>query len=90
MRQLRYYTPTNTSVLTATFTLMPCPTPEGPVKIGVIYALSGSTSMSGLALAYPIIKLVEQQVKDQGGISATREEKPVKANRNQPSQLASL
>jgi len=69
-------TPTETSVLTATPTITTTPTPtpnEGPVKIGGITAWSGPMAMAGVALADPIIKLVEWQVKQEGGILGGRE-----------------
>jgi ABC-type branched-subunit amino acid transport system substrate-binding protein len=69
-------TPTETSVSTATPTITTTPTPtpnEGPVKIGGITAWSGPMAMAGVSLADPIIKLVEWQVKQQGGILGGRE-----------------
>ena len=69
-------TPTETPVSTATPTITTSPTPtpnEGPVKIGGITAWSGPMAMAGVAIADPIIKLVEWQVKQQGGILGGRE-----------------
>ena len=58
--------PTQTPEVTST------PTPAGSVKIGIICAWSGPMAMSGLALVDPTTKLVEQQVKDMGGILGGR------------------
>lgn len=78
-------TPMNTTVVTATPTAtpteMPIVTPtatpittsSGPVKIGAVTAWSGPAAMSGLAIADPIIKLVEKQVQDLGGILGGRQ-----------------
>jgi len=66
-------TPGPTPTATATSTATPTPTPAGPVKIGAITAWSGSAAISGIAYADPIIKLVEKQVKDMGGILGGRE-----------------
>jgi branched-chain amino acid transport system substrate-binding protein len=70
-------TPTATSVITATLTTTATPTSTptsaGPVKIGAICSWSGPAAISGVVIGDPIIKLVEQQVKDQGGILGGRE-----------------
>jgi branched-chain amino acid transport system substrate-binding protein len=71
-------TPGPTPTATATSTATPTPTPAGPVKIGAITSWSGSASISGIALADPIIKLVEWQVKQQGGILGGRGVKVVR------------
>jgi len=60
-------TPTPTSVPTLT------PTPSSPVKIGAVNSWSGPAALSGLAMADPVIKTVEKQVKDMGGILGGRE-----------------
>ena len=80
-------TPVSTPVSTATsgptpvatLTKTPTPTaiPSGPVKIGAIAPWSGPMAMTGL-LADPVIKLVEDQVKQMGGILGGREVKVVK------------
>jgi branched-chain amino acid transport system substrate-binding protein len=62
-------TPTATATPTATST----PTPGGPVKIGVVHDWSGAWAISGTYYADHLIKLVEKQVKDQGGILGGRE-----------------
>jgi branched-chain amino acid transport system substrate-binding protein len=67
-------TPTATAIITST----PSPTTSGnPVKIGAINAWSGPVALSGV-LSDPVIKLVEWQVKQQGGILGGRELKIVK------------
>ena len=71
-------TPTVTLGPTRTSIATPTPTSAGPVKIGAITAWSGPAAISGIAIADPVIKLVEQQVKDAGGILASREVKIVK------------
>ena len=77
-------TPTATSNTTTTATptaktSTPSPTSSGsPIKIGAITSWSGAAAMSGLSLADPIIKTVEWQVKQQGGILGGREVKIVK------------
>lgn len=67
-------TPTVISTPTATPTL----TPAEPIKIGLIAPWSGPSAMSGLALIDPLIKLVEKQLKDQGGILGGSEVKFIK------------
>jgi len=67
-------TPTATPVPTAT----PTPTTSGPVKIGGIGSWSGPTAVSGVGIADPIIKLVETQVKNSGGILGGREVKVIR------------
>jgi len=69
--------PTPTATTMPTQTATPAPTPTGPVKIGAILPWSGPMAMTGL-LADPVIKLVEKQVKDMGGILGGREVKVVK------------
>ena len=74
-------TPTATPAMTPTGTPIVTPTPTttaGPVKLGAINPWSGPEAMSGLAFADPCIKLVEQQVKDQGGILGGRDVKVIK------------
>ena len=72
-------TPTPTATPSPTLTQTPgsTPTPTEPVKIGAILPWSGPMAMTGL-LADPVIKLVEKQVKDMGGILGGREVKVVK------------
>jgi len=62
-------TPTSIPTVTPVST----PTPLGSVKIGAITSWSGPAAISGLALADPIVKLVEKQVKDMGGILGGRD-----------------
>jgi len=67
--------PTATSGPTPTATPGPTPTPtpaKGPVKIGVIMPWSGPLGMGGL-LTDQIIAVVEEQLKNQGGILGGRE-----------------
>jgi branched-chain amino acid transport system substrate-binding protein len=69
--------PTVTLVATPTPTATPAVTPtstpaKGPVKIGAIIAWSGPMAMSGV-LVDQIIALVEEQVKNMGGILGGRE-----------------
>ena len=69
-------TPTSTATPTATpnVTGTPTPTTSGsPVKIGAITSWSGAAAISGVALTDPIIKEVEWQVKQAGGILGGRE-----------------
>jgi ABC-type branched-subunit amino acid transport system substrate-binding protein len=49
------------------------PTSSTLVKIGAINSWSGPAALSGISIADPIIKLVEKQVKDQGGILGGRD-----------------
>jgi ABC-type branched-subunit amino acid transport system substrate-binding protein len=73
--------PTETPTITVTPTIITTSTPtpnEGPVKIGGITAWSGPMAMAGVSLADPVIKLVEWQVKQQGGILGGREVQVVK------------
>ena len=56
----------------------PSPVPSHPVKIGAIASWSGPLGISGVALADPIIKLVEKQVKDMGGILGGRDVKVIR------------
>jgi len=67
-------TPTPTAITTAT----PTPAPAGPVKVGVLHDFSGSDAISGLYYADRLIKLVDKQVKEQGGILGGREVKLLK------------
>jgi branched-chain amino acid transport system substrate-binding protein len=71
-------TTTPTATPTATPTKTSTPTSGSPVKIGGITSWSGAAAMSGLSYADPIIKLVEWQVKQQGGILGGRDVKVVK------------
>jgi len=68
-------TPTVTSTPTATKTptptATPSPIPAGPVKIGMLAPWSGPAATSG-GLADQISALVEDQVKNQGGILGGR------------------
>jgi len=68
-------TPTATPELTAT----PTPTSAEPVKIGAIIAWSGPMAMSGV-LVDQVIALVEEQVKNIGGILGGREVKFIKGD----------
>ena len=68
-------TPTATPMPTGTTT--PTTTPSGPVKIGAIQPWSGPAAMAGLFYADPVIKLVEKQVNDMGGILGGRSLKVV-------------
>jgi len=74
-------TPTATVAPTATAapTATPTPTPGGPVKIGAIGPWSGPMAVSGM-LADQIIGLVEDQVKNMGGILGGREVKFVRGD----------
>jgi ABC-type branched-subunit amino acid transport system substrate-binding protein len=67
-------TPTATPPQTAT----PTPAPSGPVKIGVPHDWTGAWAISGLYYADRLIKLVDKQVKDMGGILGGREVKFLK------------
>ena len=79
--------PTSTSVITATPTATPTvtatatttPTSSEPVKIGVISPWSGALAVSG-GLADQIIAVVEQQLKDMGGILGGRQVKFVRGD----------
>src|SRR4030042_3338671 len=62
-----------TATATATPVVTPTPTSGEPVKIGAICSWSGPAAMSGTYYADNIIKLVEKQVKDMGGILGGRE-----------------
>ena len=53
-------TPTVTLGPTRTSIATPTPTSAGPVKIGAINSWSGPGAVSGIAIADPVIKLVEQ------------------------------
>ncbi|OGN94609.1 MAG: hypothetical protein A2Z75_04255 [Chloroflexi bacterium RBG_13_50_10] len=68
-------TTTVTATPTATPTATATPSPDkGPVKIGAIGPWSGPFAMAGL-LYDPVMSLVEEQVKNQGGILGGREVK---------------
>ena len=69
--------PTPTSTLTPTVT--PTPTTAGPVKIGAIIAWSGPMAMAGV-LADQIIALVEEEVKNMGGILGGRQVKFIRGD----------
>src|SRR4030042_1501102 len=69
-------TPTFTP--TAVATVKPTPIPGGTVKIGAITSWSGPGAASGVGLADPIIKLVEKQVEDMGGILGGKVVKVIK------------
>ena len=75
--------PTPTPNATATPTATPgptlTPTPAGPVKIGAIIAWSGPMAMSGM-LVDQNIALVEEQVKNTGGILNGREVKFIRGD----------
>jgi len=73
-----------TPTASPTFTVTSTPSPTGvtptstpvstePIKIGAINSWSGAAAISGLSLNDPVIKLVEKQVKDEGGILGGRE-----------------
>jgi urea transport system substrate-binding protein len=70
--------PTTMPAPTATPAATPTPVPSGPVKIGAISAWSGPFAVAGIVYGDPIIKLVEWQVKQMGGILGGREVKVVK------------
>jgi len=72
-------TPGPTPTATATSTAIPTPTPAGPVKIGAIMAWSGPMAISGM-LVDPVIAVVEEQVKNMGGILGGREVKFVRGD----------
>ena len=82
-------TPTFTATPTATATTTATPTPTRtatpttsstePVKIGVICSWSGPLAMSG-GIANQVIAVVEQQVKDMGGILGGRQVKFVRGD----------
>ena len=73
-------TPTFTvaPIVTATPTATPTPAATGPVKIGAISVWSGPAALSGTAYADPVIKFVEKQVNDAGGILGGRQIQVVK------------
>jgi len=71
-------TPTATPTVTATVTSTPTSSSE-PVKIGVISAWSGPMAVSG-GLADQCIAVVEQQLKDMGGILGGRQVKFVRGD----------
>jgi ABC-type branched-subunit amino acid transport system substrate-binding protein len=68
-----------TPIPTGTVTATPTPTTSEPVKIGVINAWSGPMAVSG-QLADQIIAVVQQQVKDMGGILGGRQVEFVKGD----------
>jgi len=70
--------PTASPTPTATPAATPTPVPSNPVKIGAISCWSGPAAMAGLYYGDPIIKLVEWQVKQMGGILGGREVKVIK------------
>ena len=73
-------TPTPTPTVTPSLTATPTPTAaKEPVKIGAIGPWSGPMAMSGL-LADQIIALVEEQVKNIGGILGGREVKFIRGD----------
>jgi len=71
-------TATATSTATRTSTPMFTTTPTDPVKIGAIAPWSGPMAMSGVGIIDPIIQVVEQQIKDMGGILGGREVKIIR------------
>jgi branched-chain amino acid transport system substrate-binding protein len=71
--------PTPTATATGMPTGAATPTPGGPVKIGAIGPWSGPMAVSGM-LADQIISLVEEQVKNMGGILGGREIKFVRGD----------
>src|SRR4030042_1838521 len=76
-------TPTSAPTFTLMPTLTQAPTPitssTEPVKIGVISSWSGPLAMSG-GIANQVIAVVEQQVKDMGGILGGRQVKFVRGD----------
>ncbi len=70
-------TSTATSSVTTPTLATPTVTPSSnePVKIGGITSWTGVGAMSGISFADPIIKLVEKEVKDSGGILGGRDVK---------------
>ena len=71
--------PTATPSPTVTSTATPTSTSTAPVKIGAMSSWSGPTAASGY-LADQVIALVEEQVKNQGGILGGRMVKFVKGD----------
>jgi ABC-type branched-subunit amino acid transport system substrate-binding protein len=67
-----------TATPTATATATTTPTTTEPVKLGAINSWSGPAALSGVSMADPVIKLVEWQVKQQGGILGGRDVKVVR------------
>jgi ABC-type branched-subunit amino acid transport system substrate-binding protein len=80
----KYLSPTPIATPIATLTptsapTTPSPTTLGnPVKIGAISSWSGPAAITGMSFVDPILKLVEKQVKDQGGILGGRDVKFIK------------
>ena len=72
-------TPSPTPTATLGPTATPRPTSAEPVKIGAIIAWSGPMAMSGV-LVDQIIPLVEEQVKNMGGILGGREVKFIRGD----------
>ncbi len=72
------YTPIGTEESTSIPTASPTNVSTGPVKIGAITAWSGPLAAGGTAYGDPMIKLVEKQVKDSGGILDGRELQVIK------------
>jgi len=71
--------PTTTATITPKPTVTPTPTTsKEPVKIGVVHDWSGAWAVSGTYYMDRLIKLIEKQVKDGGGILGGREVKLVK------------
>jgi ABC-type branched-subunit amino acid transport system substrate-binding protein len=70
---------TETPTPTVTATVTPIPTTSEPVKLGVINAWSGPLAVSG-NLADQCIAVIEQQVKDMGGILGGRQVQFVRAD----------
>src|SRR4030042_1730207 len=71
-------TATTNATPTPTRTATPTPTPSGPIKIGAITSWSGTAALSGMHFADPVIKLVEKQLEDMGGILGGRMVRVVK------------
>jgi len=69
---------TPTTAATTPPAVTPTPAPSGPVKIGVVHDWSGAWAVSGIYYMDHLIKLVEKQMKDQGGILGGREVKLLK------------
>ena len=70
--------PTVAPIPTTIPTATPTPTSAGPVKIGVVHDWTGAWAISGMYYADRLIKLVDKQVKDMGGILGGRDVKFLK------------
>jgi len=74
-------TPAAGQATTTTSASPTIPTTSGePVKIGVLAAWTGPTAMLGVAFVDPLIKTVEKQLEDMGGILGGRPVEFIKAD----------